>query len=151
MSERRSGYLPIEIAQVTMRDIDRGFFEAARRHELTIQRCSNCGAYQHPPRVACARCRSFDLSWAPVRPTGTVFTYTIVRHPIGILADYVPFVVIVVELDDADVRLVSNLVDDQGENVHIGLRVEVAWDDLSEELTIPRFRPIAQSGAEVSV
>src|SRR2546428_769385 len=34
----------------------RPFWEAARRHELWLQRCRACGAYVFYPRAACPRC-----------------------------------------------------------------------------------------------
>lgn len=52
------------------------FWEAARRHELMIQRCSACGTYQHPPEPVCHSCLSFDLGGAEVSGRGTVYSYT---------------------------------------------------------------------------
>jgi hypothetical protein len=37
--------------------------------------------------------------------------------------------------------MISNLVGIAPEAISIGLPVEVVWEDMSAELTIPRFRP----------
>jgi uncharacterized OB-fold protein len=93
-----------------------------------------------------------------VAGTGTVYTYTVVRHAVvPILAEAVPYVVAAVDLDEAGVRMVANLVGCDPEAVHIGSRVAVHWDDIDptdatppdgvpefgDHVTIPRFRLIS--------
>ena len=52
-----------------------------------------------------------------------------------------PFTVVVVALDDAPgVRVVSNLVDAAPGEVRVGLPVEVLFEEVSPEVTVPRFR-----------
>ncbi|HEX2172232.1 MAG TPA: OB-fold domain-containing protein [Dehalococcoidia bacterium] len=121
---------------------DAGWWEACRRHELTIQRCAGCGAFRHTPRPVCFACRSFEFIWQPVSGRGRIFSYTVAHHPPHpVLRDRVPYTVIVVELPDADnVRLISNLVDDRDAPVEIGQEVEVVWDDLAENISLPLFR-----------
>ena len=49
----------------------------------------------------------------------------------------------VIELEDAGgVRIISNLVGADPEEIEIGLPVELVWEDMSEDLAIPRFRPV---------
>ena len=46
-----------------------------------------------------------------------------------------------VQLDEG-VRMISNLVDvDVPDGVKIDMELEVTWDDVTEEWTLPRFRP----------
>jgi hypothetical protein len=139
------GYLPPEMPRPTVTRDSRGFWDACRRHELAIQRCADCGTFRHPPEPCCPRCRSFASVWAPVSGRGRVFSFTIVHRAfLPALDAYVPYVVIVGELDDAPgVRLVSNLVDARPEQAQIGLAVEVVWDEVEAEtgVVLPRFRP----------
>ena len=123
-----------------------GWWEAAAAHRLVVQRCLDCGHTRHPPGPVCPHCRSLASEWSTLPGTGKVYTYTVVRQAfIPSLADKIPYVVIAVELDGADgadgVRIVSNLVDAETEEVAVGLPVEVVWEDMGPELAVPRFRP----------
>ena len=120
-----------------------GWWEAAARHRLVVQRCERCGRTRHPPGPVCPSCRSTSAAWAEVPGTGTVYTYTVVRQAfIPALADRLPYTVIAVELDDAGgARMVSNLVDAAPDDVEVGMAVEVVWEDMGPELALPRFRP----------
>jgi uncharacterized OB-fold protein len=140
-------YLPAALAEFDVDEIDAGFFDACLEHRLSIQRCQTCSTFQHPPREACSTCRSFDLAWQQIPGTGTIYTYTIAHHPIGPVRDYVPYTVIAVDLDGTGgARLVSNLVDPP-EAVQIGAAVEVVWDEMTSERTLPRFRLRDESSA----
>ena len=51
-----------------------------------------------------------------------------------------PYNVAIVELEEGP-KLVSNLVEMGDQELRAALPVEVVWDDISEEFTLPRFRP----------
>ncbi len=123
-------------------DDTRPFWDACRRRMLVVQRCKDCGAFRHPPSPVCWQCRSFVHEWTPVAGHGTVFTHAVVHRAfLPGLEAAVPYVVVVVALDDApDVRLVSNLIDADPAVVRVGLPVEVCFEDVSDEVTVPRFR-----------
>lgn len=117
-----------------------GFWEHAREHRLVVQRCAACGAFQHPPRPVCHRCRESRLEWAPVGGRGRVYSYTVVHRAfIPQLAEHVPYVVAAIELPDAaGTRIVSNVVETPPEDVTIGMEVELVWDDYPE-LSVPQI------------
>ena len=123
-------------------DDTRPFWDACRRRALVVQQCTACGAHRHPPSPVCWRCRSFAHAWPTVSGRGTVFSHAVVHRPfLPGLEPAVPYVVVVVALDDvAGVRLVSNLTGVAPDAVRIGLPVEVWFEDVSEALTVPRFR-----------
>jgi Rubredoxin-like zinc ribbon domain (DUF35_N) len=56
------------------------FWDAARRGVLELQRCRNCGHFQHPPYATCTQCVATDLKFEPVRGVGTIYAYTIMYH-----------------------------------------------------------------------
>ena len=120
------------------------FWVAAREHRLVAQQCADCGAFRMPPSAFCWRCRSQNVVWPDLPGTGTIFTFTISRHALTpAAADCVPYVIAVIELDGAPgIRLISNIVGVDVDSVEIGQRVDVVWDDVSAEVTIPRFIPI---------
>jgi hypothetical protein len=120
----------------------RPFWEACRRHELVIQRCTGCATFRHIPTPVCWKCRSFAHEWVRVSGRGTIFTWGVVHYAqIPALKSHLPFVVALVALDDAPgVRLITNVVDSPPDDLRIGLPVEVVFDDVSPEVTVPRFR-----------
>jgi hypothetical protein len=117
------------------------FWEAAAEHRLVVQRCSDCEHTRHPPAPLCPECRSFESDWKELSGRGEVYTYTTVHRPIA--ADQqLPFVIAIIALEDSGgLRMMSNLVDVSPEDVEIGMPVELVWEDMSDELAIPRFRP----------
>jgi len=120
------------------------FWSAAREGRLVIQRCTGCGTFRHLPHVLCAVCQSSASDWVASAGRGTVFTYTIVTHPVhAAVVDSVPYAVVVVELDDCGQVLVpSNVVDCPPDEVAVGMPVEVVFERVTDEITIPRFRRI---------
>jgi uncharacterized OB-fold protein len=63
-----------------------------------------------------------------------------VYHP-G-FAGEVPYAVVVIELEEG-ARLVSNLVDCPVREVRVGMPVEAVFEDVTPEVTLPKFRPRA--------
>ena len=120
----------------------RPFWEAARRHELCLQRCRTCGAHVFYPRAACPRCFGADLEWRRVSGRGTLLTFTVVERgqrgfPLG-----PPYVIAIVELAEGP-RLMTNLVGIEPDpaQIRIGMAVEVVFADVTPEVTLPHFRP----------
>lgn len=118
-----------------------GWWEAAAERRLVVQRCTACGHTRLPPAPVCPECRSAEAEWQPVPGTGEVYTYTVVHRPVA--ADMaLPFVVAVIALDDSGgLRLISNLVNVEPDAVRIGMPVAVVWEQMSDDLAIPRFEP----------
>jgi len=117
------------------------FWQAAAEHRLVVQRCAGCGHTRLPPAPICPECRSAEAGWKTVSGRGEVYTYTIVHRPIA-ANQKLPYVIAVIALEDAGgVRMISNLVEARPEEIAVGMPVEVAWEDMSAELAIPRFRP----------
>jgi uncharacterized OB-fold protein len=120
------------------------FWSGGATGELMISHCSSCGHFFHPPAPACWRCRSTDVAAKPVSGRGHVAAFTINRQP-WLPGLPPPYVIAMIELvEDPDVRIMSNVVGIEGEDVRIGLEVEVffeEWDDVY----IPLFRPVEAS------
>jgi uncharacterized OB-fold protein len=125
------------------------WWQAAAEHRLVVQRCTSCEHTRHPPAPLCPECRSTESDWEPVSGRGEVYSYTVVHRPIA-AGQQLPYVIAVIELHDSGgVRIISNLVDVNPDEVEIGLPVELVWEDMSADLAIPRFRP-AGSAASAS-
>ncbi|MDP2951966.1 MAG: Zn-ribbon domain-containing OB-fold protein [Chloroflexota bacterium] len=119
----------------------RGFWEGAKRHELVVQRCRDCGRYRHSPKPACPHCLSTDTEWARVSGRGTVYTYTVhYRAPAPAFGSDLPLVTALIELEEGPLMM-SNIVGCPPEKVSIGMPVEVVFEDATEQITFPRFKP----------
>ena len=122
---------------------DVGFWEACNHHELVVQRCSDCGVLRHTPELICHECYSFKYDWHKVSGKATVYSHMNVVHPVHpALRDRVPFNVVLVELSDAPgIRMIGNLVDCAYEDIHIGMPVEVVFEDHPNEgVTLPLWK-----------
>lgn len=122
-------------------EVNRPYWDAARRHELVLQRCQECGHYRYPPGDTCPRCLSDRLAWVKVSGRGSIYTW-VVFHQVyhQAFANDAPYAVVVVQLEEG-ARLVTNLVDCKTEDIEIGMPVEAVFDDVTEEITLPKFRP----------
>lgn len=134
-------YLPAGMPTPQPSRDDVPFWDACKRHALTIRHCEACGRFSHPPMPACPHCASTQVGWREVSGNGTVYTYTISHHAThAALKGYGAYNVAVVLLDDADdVRLVTNIVDVAPRDLRIGLPVEVVWDEVDGGFVLPRF------------
>jgi uncharacterized protein len=82
-------------------DASAPFFDAARREELYIQRCRECGHVESADARICAQCESVTLSWIPASGVGSLVTWAVIhRPPHPAFADLVPYVAGIVELDE---------------------------------------------------
>ena len=119
------------------------YWDGARREELLIQRCAACGSFRWYPRPVCHKCWSFDAEWAPVSGKGKVFSYVTVHHAFAApFRNDLPYTVAIVALDEG-VRLPASLKECAPEDVRIDLPVEVRFERIDEEVTLPYFVPSA--------
>jgi hypothetical protein len=119
----------------------RPFWEGCTRHEFLIQRCRRCGELQHYPRGVCARCWSDDLDWERASGRGSVWSFTVThRTQARGFRDEVPYVVAWVELEEG-VQVLTNLVAVDPAHLAIGMPVGVTFEDVTPEISIPRFAP----------
>ncbi|HEY8884263.1 MAG TPA: Zn-ribbon domain-containing OB-fold protein [Chloroflexota bacterium] len=115
------------------------FWDAAKEHRLTIQRCQNCHEAIFYPRSLCPHCMSDRIEWIAASGKGTIYSYTVVHQSPAAFADIVPYVVALINLDEG-VRLMSRVVDSAPADVKIGAPVEVVFEDVTPEISLPQFR-----------
>jgi uncharacterized protein len=117
------------------------FWEAAGRHVLCVAQCSVCSALTLPPDEVCPHCGSTqpEFVFTPVSGIGTVKSWTVV-HRSFLPGFEVPFILVDVELSEqADLRLIGRLLDDQGVKLQIGVPVRVAFEDIAAGVAVPAF------------
>jgi uncharacterized OB-fold protein len=122
----------------------RPYWEGVRRHELRMPVCAACDHTWFPPTHLCPRCGSADIAWKTCSGRGTVFSYVVFHrayHP-G-FAGEVPYAVALVELEEGP-RLLSNIVGIAPDRVACGMPVQVTFEDVAEDVTLPKFEPAAR-------
>jgi uncharacterized OB-fold protein len=118
------------------------FYQHCAAQELRFQRCKNCGAWRHVPRHTCAACTSWEWEWAKSEGRGSVFSWTVVSRPMHpAFVDEVPYAPAIIEMEEG-VRLVSWVVDCPPDQLRKGLPVEVFFDAVTPEITLPKFRRV---------
>jgi hypothetical protein len=117
------------------------YWQAAQQHRLSLPRCESCGHVFFYPRLCCPRCWSEDVTWIDASGRGTVFSFTWVHVAFydDTWKDDVPYCVGWIELEEGP-RLVSAVVDATPGQVEIGAAVTVCFDDVTPEVTLPKFR-----------
>lgn len=121
-------------------DLSSPFWDACRQHLLIVQRCQACAAYIFPPQDFCRNCFRDTLSWVPVVGRGTVYSYTVIWRP-QTPAFMAPYVVAIVDLAEG-YQMMSNVIGCRWEDVKVGLEVEVDFDDRTDAISLPVFRPL---------
>lgn len=124
----------------------RPFFTTGK---VKLQQCIDCQHIQHPPEEVCQACLSFDLGWFTSAGEGRVETVSVVHHSVHpALVDKVPYAIVVVTVDDAPgVMIVGNAFGVAPDDVRIGDRVRVAFEEAAypksgEQLLIPQWEVI---------
>jgi uncharacterized OB-fold protein len=126
-------------------DVTDGFWDATREQRYLVQWCSACGTPIFYPREVCPSCLSADaLEWRESSGAGTVYAVSVQHRPANpTMADRVPYVVALVEVDAGDgvsmVRVMSNVVNCDPLSVHVGDRVALTWEPLSDGRNLPLF------------
>lgn len=123
----------------SLTDDNRFFFDGAKDGKLLIQRCTGCGTLRHPPRPACAVCRSFEWDTVQASGRGTVYSFVVNHHPQVPAFDY-PLVVALIELEEGT-RLIANVGGIEPGSVAIGTPVVARFEAFDDELTLPVFYP----------
>ncbi|MDB4278463.1 Zn-ribbon domain-containing OB-fold protein [Deltaproteobacteria bacterium] len=138
MSEKPFRVLP-ELTETT-----RHFWEGGREGKLRFPRCQECSTWVHPPTPICPTCLGKDLEVEAVSGAATVLTFTL-NHQQWVPSPDHPYAIAIVELDEQEgLRLTTNVVNCAAEDVRIGMRVQVVFDQY-EDVWIPLFQPVEGS------
>ncbi len=118
------------------------FYAWCKQGELRFQRCADCRSWRHVPREMCAECGSTAGNGSGSRRAAAarVFTWTVAAralHPA--FADATPYAPVVVEMEEG-VRLLSRGRRLRPPISKIDMPVEVVFDDVTPEVTLPKFK-----------
>lgn len=118
------------------------FWDAAKQRKLMVQRCGDCNQHYFYPRPLCRYCLSRNIEWTEVSGRGRLHTFVINHRPPRTYPVPAPFIIGIVELDEGP-RVMTNIVgiDPDPRLLRCDMPVEVVFDEITEEITLPRFRP----------
>ncbi len=118
------------------------YWSALREHRLQLPWCVECGKAHFYPRLLCPHCGSEKLEWRAASGRGSIHTFVINHKAAKGYEDKTPYVIAVIELEEGP-RMLSNLVMDEAptpDNVKIGMPVTITYEDITPQVTLPRFR-----------
>ena len=136
-----TGPQPSTIPLPTPTDISAPFWEACGRGELTFQRCRDCNGITFIPQPACTHCLSSNLGWETSSGKGAIYSWTVVWRP-QTPAFEIPYAIAIVDVDEG-YQMMSNIIHIDPAKLAIGMRVEVAFHKMSDEITMPYFQPVS--------
>ncbi|WP_162606382.1 Zn-ribbon domain-containing OB-fold protein [Jiangella asiatica] len=137
----------MDLRDVPAPDLDdplfQGYWAGTAKGKLILPRCSGCERMNWPPRAMCPHCRSLKFEWEEHRPSGTLFSWTVVGRATAPGYREVPYTVGIIALDDAPVRLMGTVVgvepDDIAMDMPLSARFTKAGSSL--EFTVVQWGP----------
>ncbi len=116
------------------------FWEGTKAGELRLQRCDACSHVYFPPRPFCPSCASRKVSVFAASGRAKLYSYVINQRPHPAFDG--PYAIAVVELDEGP-RMMSNIVETEQtpEALQLDMPLEVTFEELSDQISLPLFRP----------
>jgi hypothetical protein len=119
----------------------RTYWEGCKAGKLLLPRCRSCGELFFYPKHFCPACLSEELEWVEASGKGIVHTFTVIsRAPSGAFEADVPYVIAIIDLQEG-LRMLSNVIGIPPDQVRVGMPVEVVFEKVTEDVTLPKFRP----------
>jgi uncharacterized protein len=137
---QESGSKKYEKALPEINSLTKPFWDYCKAHELRMQYCTSCNEWIWYPKAWCPSCgKRANIEWRKMSGRGMVFSFTVIRQVIdnspAFQAD-LPFNIGLIELEEGP-RIYSNVSDKE---VQIGDKVVVFFDDVTPEISLPKFR-----------
>jgi uncharacterized OB-fold protein len=118
------------------------FWEHAKAHELAVQHCTACGHLHFPPTPVCPNCLSEAQDWQVVSGRGTVLYWIYIHRAYWPAYEAeLPYNVCAIKLDEGPI-LLSNVVGVDAGGVQEGMKVEVTFEDVTADTSLPKFCPV---------
>jgi len=118
------------------------FWDNSKEGKLTLKKCKDCGHIDHPPYMYCTNCHGDDSEWIEASGKGVLVAYAINSYMVPFpFWDDMPYVVAMIDLEEG-VRMISNVVECDQDNLENGMDLEVVFDKVSDDFTLPKWRPV---------
>ena len=120
-------------------ELSRPWWNASREGRLLLPRCKDCHRHFFRPEVACTHCFSLNWEWVEACGRGTLYSYSEIHRP-PVQGFKTPAVFAIVELEEG-VAMFSNIVQCAPEQLVIGMPLQVVFEAVTPQITLPKFRP----------
>ncbi|MBR1203012.1 MULTISPECIES: Zn-ribbon domain-containing OB-fold protein [unclassified Bradyrhizobium] len=116
------------------------FWRGLQEGKLLLQHCGRCRHVQYYQQATCRQCGGEELEHIPARGRGKVHSFSVVhRAPGPAFKVDVPYAVLLVELTEGP-RMISTLTGSNPADVTFDMDVELTFERVSDDITLPRFR-----------
>ncbi len=118
------------------------FWEGCKHHKLLFQKCNDCGFVRWPVNILCPECLSFNYSIIESKGRGFIFTYAIYHYAYHeSFKEKLPYNVAIIKLNEGPM-LLSNIIDCNNDELTCESPVEVVFEDIDDEVSLPKFKII---------
>jgi uncharacterized OB-fold protein len=116
------------------------YWDGAAAGELRLQRCGDCANVYFPPRPFCPACASRNVAVFAASGKATLYSYLI--HHRSVPGFTPPYAIAVVQLAEGP-RLMTSIVEcpQTPEALQLDMPLQVAFQKLDDEITLPVFQP----------
>jgi uncharacterized OB-fold protein len=116
------------------------YWQSVHDRALQVPYCLGCQQAFFYPRTVCPRCGSRQTEWRRASGYGVIYSYTVVRRaPSPAFASAVPYVVALADLDEG-CRITARVSVEDAQQLVIGARVVIDYEDVTDSLTLPVLR-----------
>jgi uncharacterized protein len=124
-------------------EVNRVFWTSGADGTLRMQCCTDCERLIHPPAIRCPHDHGVP-QYVALSGRGRVESWTVNEHPWfpGFVPPYI--VAFVTPVEDERVRLLTNLVNVNPDQISAGMAVRVTFErcvDRDDEVFVPLFEP----------
>lgn len=121
-------------------DVDAPFWKGCNEQKLMLPKCKACGHIFYPPYASCPKCAFPDPAWVRVSGKGQVWGWVEMNQPyLPYYRDHLPYNVVLVKLAEGPF-MYSNVVNAKYEDLKAGLPLEVVFERIADNVTIPKFK-----------
>lgn len=118
------------------------FWDGCRENKLLYQHCRGCGEVIFFPKYFCSNCMCHDLEWLESKGRGKIDTFTVTYEgaPPAFMG-VTPYAVAIIRMDEG-YRIMSNLIECDFDQLECEMPVEVVFDPVTPEISLPKFKPV---------
>jgi uncharacterized OB-fold protein len=118
------------------------YWAACKAGKLVVSRCGGCGHRFLPPSSICPACLSADVSFQPVSGRGKIYSFIVVHRPLHpAFFEEAPYNVAIIQLEEGP-RMHSRIIETPASELRVGLPVEVTFQKMDDEISLPMFRVV---------